>query len=53
MAKKKVAKEYIVLIGCNTADETRYEVGDLMSGVTESEINALLEMGAIKEQECQ
>ncbi len=29
MAKKKKAKLYTVILGCNTSDGTRYEVGDV------------------------
>ena len=46
----KKSREYTVLIGCNTSDETRYEIGDTLKekDVKPSDIKELLEMGAIE-----
>jgi hypothetical protein len=58
MAVKKIkkdepAKAYTVICGCNTSDETRYEVGDeyFPGNHPEADTAALIEMGCLEESE--
>jgi hypothetical protein len=58
MAIKKIkkdepAKAYTVLIGCNTSDETRYEIGDdyYPGNHPERDTLALIEMDCLEEVE--
>lgn len=53
MAKKKDAKVYKVLVGCNTSDDTRYEAGDeyYPGNHLEQDTEALIEMGCLEEAE--
>lgn len=50
MAKKK-AKQYRVICGCNTSDDTRYEVGDPYSPEDHQpeDTATLLEMNCLEE----
>lgn len=46
---KKTGK-YIALVGCDTSDGKRFEVGDELVGVKNDDLEALLLMNAIKEE---
>lgn len=50
---EKPKRKFTVLIGCNTSDDTRYEIGDPMfeDQVKPADIDELIEAGAI--EECQ
>lgn len=50
MAKRK-AKIYKVINGCNTSDDTRYEIGDSYDAANHSaeDTEALLEMGCLED----
>lgn len=50
-AKKEQSMHYTVIVGCDTADGTRYEIGDAYDAAKHdtSITDALLEMGCLTE----
>lgn len=49
-APKKASGGYVALVGFETSDGKRYEEGDAVSGLKDSDETALLEMGAIAKE---